>query len=152
MIFNLRIVLAFSLLITAAIYTQAQSHVCYVRYSYADVQLKARSSFFSLGEFHTSFSDEPVTKSFYHDESKATVNVGVEYPSRTVGNENAGLRLAIAFSGKPENIFDEVGHAEAQASGSNPMKGSLLLSKSMETANRIWKFYLSCVPEKKTRK
>ena len=152
MIFNKRIILACGFLIMVASFAQAQSHVCYVRYSYADKQMKARSSFFGLGKFRTSFSDETVIKSFYHDESKVTVNVGVEYPSRTVGNENAGLRLAIAFSGKSENVFDEVGRAEAQASGSNSMKSSLLLSKSVETENRIWKFYLSCVPEKKQRK
>ena len=152
MIFNRKSVLACVFVLTATIFVQAQSHVCYVRYSYADTQLKARSNFFGLGEFRISFADETVTKSFYHDESKVTVNVGVTYPSRTVGNENAGLILAIAFSGKPENIFDEVGRAEAQASGRNPLKSSLLLSKSVETENRIWKFYLSCVPEKKQRK
>ena len=143
-----RIVAIFCFLLLAATYVQAQEHVCYVGYSYVDTQTQIRSSLFGLGEFRTSFADNTVTRSFKHDESKVTVNVGVEYPSRGVGNENAGLMLAIAFSEKPENVFDEAGRAEAQASGNNPMMNSLILNKSVEGRNHIWTFYLSCVPKK----
>ena len=147
-----RIVVSFCFLLIAASYVQAQEHVCYVRFTDEDTQTQTRSSFFGLGEFRTSFADDTVTKSFKHDESNVMVNVGVKYPSRGIGNKNAGIILAIAFSGKPENVFDEIGRAEAQDSGSNPMRNSLMLSKSVEGRNRIWTFYLSCVPKKKARR
>src|SRR2546426_585837 len=127
---------------------EAQAHVCYVRYSYLDLKTQVRSSFFSLGQFPISFGDESVTKSFRHDESNVTVNVGVEYPTRSIGNENAGLILALALSGKPEDVFDEIGRVRAQATGRDPLKGSLMISKSVADNAHIWTFYLSCVPKK----
>ena len=139
--------LCFLLLVTT--YVHAQDHVCYVRYSFEEVQTHVRSSFFGLGEFRTSFADETVTKSFRHDESNVTVNVGVEYFRRTSGNRDAALILAIAFSGKPEDVFDEVGRVKAEASGRDPMNSTLMISKSVADANRVWTFYLSCMPKKK---
>jgi hypothetical protein len=81
-----------------------------------------------------------------------TVNVGVECPSRSVGNETAELILALAFSGKPENVFDEIGRVQGQASGRDPLKASLMISKSVADDTHIWTFYLSCVPKKPVRR
>lgn len=152
MFLSAKVILALSFLLAATIYAQAQNQVCFVRYSYTDVQRQAFSSFFGLGEFRVAPTDETVTKSYYHDESKVTVNVGVSYPSPTIGNKDAGLRLAIAFTGKPEDVFDEVGGAETSVSGRNSLKSSILLSKNIKDESRIWTFHLSCVPEKELPK
>jgi hypothetical protein len=149
MISSTKVISALSfLLVATTVYASAQNQVCYVRYSYTDIQRQAFSSFFGLGEFRMTPADETVTKSFYHDESKVAVNVGVEYPSRTAGNKDAGLRLAIAFTGKPEDVFHEVGGAETIVIGRNPLNNSIMVSQSIKDETRIWTFYLSCVPEK----
>lgn len=147
MILNAKIIVAFGILLVATVFTHAQTQACFVMYSYHDIQKTAFSSFFSLGEFRVTRADETVTKSFYHDKSKVTVNVGVAFPSQTVGNKNAGLRLAIAFTGKPEDVFDEVGGAETSASGREPLKNSISLNKSVKNENLVWTFHLSCMPE-----
>jgi hypothetical protein len=146
-----RIVVILCCLLAGPTYVSAQEHVCYVRYSYVDTQTRIISSFFGLGEFRTSLAEETVTKSFKHEESNITVNVGVGYPSRTIDNKDAGIILAIAFSGRQEDVFYEVGGSQAQAGGSNSMRDSLTLSKSVRAGDRVWKFYLSCVPKKRTR-
>jgi hypothetical protein len=147
MILNAKIILVFCILLVATLSTHAQTQACFVRYSYHDIQKTAFSSYFQLGRFRVTRDDETVTKSFYHDESKVTVNVGVAFPSRTVGNETAGLRLAIAFTGKPEDVFNEVGGAETSVSGRNPLKSSILISKRIKDEKFIWTFELSCTPE-----
>ncbi|HLM62153.1 MAG TPA: hypothetical protein VK308_15220 [Pyrinomonadaceae bacterium] len=147
MILNTKIFSAFCILLVATISTHAQTQTCFVRYSYHDIQKTAFSSYFQLGRFNIIRDDETVTKSFYHDESKVTVNVGVAFPPKTVGNKNSGLRLALAFTGKAEDVFGEVENAETSIIGRNPLKNSVMLSKSIKDEKLIWTFYLSCMPE-----
>ncbi|HVG28098.1 MAG TPA: hypothetical protein VM864_00105 [Pyrinomonadaceae bacterium] len=89
---------------------QAQSDACNVT-TYWVEEGGGSTSRFNVGAFNVSPTDERITKSFKHQESGLTIRVGVEYfeesPERRV-------RLAIAFTGEPESIFEEFERAEAE--------------------------------------
>lgn len=146
-----RFTLFLVVLLAAAGLAQAQANICRVITSWADYDAKAFSSNELVGQFYSSVDDEQTTKLFQHQESGVAVSVGVEYVKGMFKSEADRITLALAFSGKPEAVFDETDSAEAEAVHDKYWK-SLLVRKNIKVANRIYTFSFLCERERKVKK
>jgi len=121
----------------------AQSEVCRLATFWVEKNPFISSSRELVGEFPLAFEDRAITKSIHHEESGIDVSVGVELVQGLGRREAKMIRLALAFTGKPEDVFDETEAAEAKAIYDKNWH-FLSVTKSIEREKRIYTFSFSC--------
>jgi hypothetical protein len=142
------LLMVFSFSASASVH--AQQDVCGVTTYWWDQKTTVSSSRFNIGAFHASVKDGETFKTFRHKESDVTVTVGVNYFQDIVGKGTRRVRLAIAFTGNPEDVFDELDRAEAEAFYDKNWRG-MSVSRSIQVDNRVYTFTLSCGGDRKRR-
>jgi len=101
------------------------------------------SSRHRVGEFLFKIEEGSATKRIRHEETGVNVSVGVEYDKSFFEGEPKTIRLAIAFAGKPEDVFDEVGRAEAETIYDRHWRW-LSVSKDIEVGSRVYTYSMGC--------
>ncbi len=122
---------------------EGQGPVCSVTSYFWDDGSKSSSSRFLIGEFPLKLEDDILVKEFKHEETGVIVNVGVQEVKGITKQDPKRLRVAISFEGKPENIFDELGRAQAETIYDHNWKW-LSVSKSIRIKRRIYTFSFGC--------
>ena len=134
----------------ASAWVPAQQDVCGITAYWWDQKTTVSSSRFNVGAFRASVKESETFKTFHHNESGVTVRVGVNYFNDIVGKGTRRIRLAIAFTGNPESVFDELDRAEAEGFYGKNWRG-MSVSRSIQVDNRIYTFTLSCGGDRKRR-
>lgn len=129
---------------------QAQTEVCGVTTYYRDSEAKSSPSRFSVGTFPLKLEESATTKLFTHQESGVNISVGVEQVRGIFENEPRRIRIAIAFTGQPADVFDEIERAEAESIYDKGWRW-LSVSRNTRVANRIYTFTFGCERIKKVR-
>jgi hypothetical protein len=122
---------------------QAQSEVCSVTTFWVDKNPFSSSSRHLVGEFPLEVEDEPVVKLLRHADSGVNVSTGIEISKGIFKGEPTRIRLAIGFLDKPENVFDDLAHSEAESIYDGNWRW-LSVSQSVEIEKRIYTFTFGC--------
>jgi hypothetical protein len=138
------------LLVTARGMVQAQSVQCTLTTFWVDQSPFASSSRHLVGKFPLVIEDEPMPRVFRHDDSGINVSIGIEIFKGIFKGEPTRIRLAIAFLDKPENVFDDVAHSEAESVYDRNWRW-LSVSRIVGIEKRVYTFTFGC-ERKNTRK
>lgn len=138
----MRLFLLIVLLLTITSSIHAQTEICGVRTYFRDLDAKASSSWFLVGEFPLSFDDDSVIKSFNHQESGLNISVGVEQV-KSIFEKPRRISVAISFVGKPEDVFYETDNSEAETIYDKNWRW-IAVNKSIKVENRLYTFQFSC--------
>ena len=88
-------------------------------------------------------ADRPVTKLLHHEESGTAISVGVELNSFPDKKQSPFIRLGLSFSGKPDNVFEEINSSTAESVYDKHWR-FLSVSKNLEKQKRTYTFSFSC--------
>lgn len=138
------------LLLVSSGRAHAQSGECGVTTYFFDSEAESSSSRFLVGSFPLKLEEDAITKLFTHQESGVNISVGVEQVRGIIENAPRRIRIAISFTGKPEDVFDEIERAEAETFYDKNWRG-LSVSKNIRVANRTYTFSFACERVKKGR-
>ena len=122
----------------------AQPSQCYVVTYRRDPVSKAQASArIALGSFEWQ-GDKPLAGVFQHQSTGVFTAVKVERVAGVSGKRPQDkIRLAISFVGKPDDVFDDNGAAEAEATYDEKWKW-LSVSKNLEVGGQLHTYYLRC--------
>jgi hypothetical protein len=122
----------------------AQGKECRVIYYERDLKTnKQVSARIVVGGFDWQ-GDRPMTRVVQHQATGVFTAVRVERVAGSGGKSaNEKIRLAISFVEKPDDGFNEVGPAEAEATYDENWL-SLSVSKNIKVADRLYTYYLGC--------
>jgi hypothetical protein len=140
---RLNFIFLLMLLVVSGGMAQAQSEMCSLTTFWVDKDPFSSSSRHLVGEFPLVIAEEPIVKSLRHADSGVNVSIGVEISKGIFKGEPTRIRLAIAFLDKPEDVFDDVAHSEAESVYDKNWRW-LSVSKSVEIERRIYTFTFGC--------
>jgi hypothetical protein len=120
-----------------------QCDACRLLVSWSDE--KASTANFNIAEFLVQPSDDRDTKLFIrHLESGVALRIGVNYsPSYLLRNEPFIIRIALAFEGDVDNVFNELSRAQAETLREKNWK-YLSLTKEIQIDKKIYSFIFHC--------
>ena len=148
----LRFVGCFALLCAASNGAYAQTEVCSLTTYFRDLESKEQvsSSRFLVGSFPLQLADDELTKFFHHQESGINISVGIQM-IRSIFSEKEPkrMRLAISFTGKPDDVYDLLEGAGAESIYDKHWKW-LSVSNNIKVGGRIYTFTFGC--ERKNQK
>jgi hypothetical protein len=131
---------------------QAQNNICRLTYAYLDKETQILASTHEVATFSFVAEDEDIMKTFLHEESGANITVGAQIYGNVKRQEKRYLEVALAF-GEPTKfkIADLFRYADSSvAEAVYDMSGNWLsVSKTFETAKRIYRFRFGCAREKR---
>ena len=130
-------------LIVSAGMVHAQSELCRLTTFWVDRNPFSSSSRHLVGEFPLLIEDEPIAKLLRHADSGVNVSIGIAISKGIFKGEPTRIRLALGFLDRPEDVFDDVAHSEAESVYDRNWRW-LSVSKSVEVEKRIYTFALGC--------
>lgn len=116
--------------------------VCGVSYSWTDETRKISTSNFLLQSFLVVPEDEEVKRIVRHKASGLDVRIGVQYHPLAFGSASE-IRIALAFEGQRDDVFDETSRSEATTLRDHKWK-FLETAKSIRAGERFYTFHLTC--------
>lgn len=114
----------------------------------------ASSSRWLVGTFPLLLDDDdkPIQKVFHHDESGLDISVGLDSMKAGLSPKDPTiiLRVAFAFSNKPDEVFEATDSVYADSVFDKHWK-MVSVSKSVPRGNRVYTFTFGCerLPQKK---
>ena len=138
-----KLTLLLSLLLALSAAANAQSGHCTLITYWVDRNPFASSSNNLVGQFPLTIEDEPITKLFRHEDSGIPVSVGVQVIKGTSRGIPTMIRLAIAFTEQPNNVFDDLEGSEAESFYDRHWRG-LSVSRNIRRGDRTYTFTFGC--------
>ena len=121
----------------------AQAGQCYViTYQRDPVSKKQASARIALGVFDWQ-TDRPLAGVVQHQSTGVFIAVKGERGASSGRASRETIRIAISFVEKPDDPFDEVGAAEAEATYDERWR-RLSVSKNIKVADGLHTYYLEC--------
>ena len=114
---------------------------CSRGFYWSDKQNKFSTSNYELASFVVIPDDDEITYTVHESESGVDVRVGIKF--QLVNKAVSEIRVALAFEGDPEDVFNEVSRAEARSMRDNTWK-LLEGTKPIQSGNRVYRFHLIC--------
>jgi len=121
----------------------AQSEVCRLTTFWVEKNPFISSSRELVAEFPLAFEDRTMAKLIPHKESGLDVSVGAELVQELDRRDAKLIRLGLAFSGQPEDVFNETQASEATSIYDKNWR-FLAVTKSIEREKRVYTFSFSC--------
>ena len=149
-----RFILLLAFLLTASNLAYGQTASCKVTTYFRDFESGNSSGNFFVGNFILQPDDDEatndeMTKFLHHEESGVNVLAGVQVSS-AYQNKSKGIKVALSFTGKPDDTFDLIDGSQAETIFDRHWK-LLSVSNDIKVGKRIYTFTLNCGRENKKR-
>ena len=144
------LVLLCTLLLAASV-VRPQSNNCRLTSSYLDKGTDILTSTEEIASFSFRAKDKKIVKTFLHDESGARITVAAEIYGDIDKRVKRHIQLAIAF-GEPGKLISDLFHYADSAVADAVYDKSdnwLSVSKTFDSASRVYRFRFSCVGQQK---
>jgi hypothetical protein len=137
------------LLMTLAVFSQAQTNTCRLTYSLVDKKSGTLSSINLLQTFSFDAKDEEITKLVKEDETGIKILVGARiYGDSTKTSNSKQIEVAIAFGdSESRDLFRYADSAIAESIYDKKTKW-ISVSKTIETKDEIYRFRFGCSRDK----
>jgi hypothetical protein len=153
---HLKFLLLVCLLPLTAHSIHAQNNTCRLTYAYLDKETGILASTHGVATFSFAAEDEDIMKAFFHEESGANIIVGAQIYGSADRRAKRQIEVAIAFGEPTRFKVDDLFHYADSSVAEAVYDGNWVsVSKTLETAKRIYRFRFGCVTEKpkiKTRR
>ena len=123
--------------------THGQQEVCSLRTFWVENKPFTSSSWELVGTFRLVPDQNEQTKLFHHEESVTDISVGVELIHGLGKKEKPLIRLGLSFSGKPDDLFDEIDSSQAESIYDKFWR-FLSVRKNIGKGKRTYTFSFSC--------
>ncbi|MGH9968912.1 MAG: hypothetical protein ACREBG_14085 [Pyrinomonadaceae bacterium] len=150
----MRYLLIILMVVTSSGSAIAQTPVCSLTTFWVRHTPFSSSSRWLVGTFPLVLDDDdkPLRKMFHHDESGLDISVGVDTMKASLSPKDPTtiLRVAFAFSNKPDDVFDATDSVYADSIYDKRWR-MVSVSKSIAREDRIYTFTFGCerLPPKK---